>query len=606
MGTPGPSFGPYETEELLGRGGMGAVYRAIDRRSGARVALKVMLPQHGDDDRMVERFRREGRLGMAVRHENVVSLLEADEARGTLYLAFELVPGGSLGARLEKNGPIPWREAARLGAAIARGLAAIHAAGLVHRDLKPENVLIDSEGRPRIADLGLARRSGAQSQALTRSNEVVGTLAFMSPEQADAAKEIGPPSDLYSLGATLYALVAGEPPFEGHGIELVKKHLLEAPAPLRSHVPDVPQRLDALVLRLLSKEPLERGAGASAAARELDEIARGKVGSGTSRRWVLAPLLLGVLVAGIVVRRGPTKEPPSLPPPPPIAPVVSRTGTLPRGLRRGEGDELVNEKDGSVLIRIPATAFTMGRTFNGDDHQVTLSEFYVGKYEVTNALFKRYVEQGRHGEPTTAEVEGGATEAWDVDQKQYMSMRIDGASWRFPFGKEKPQAKDDEPVVLVTWQEANDYCEWAGLSLPTEAQWELAAGGEVGPYPWGKELDAHRANVQSGHLMPVGSFRDGHSPCGALDMCGNVFEWCWDYYGEYERVGVRHDPTGPDHPRNALFNERVVRGGSWNRRLEDATLFARNWQRTQPPVCFNDLGFRVVLDPKRSKRPGAK
>ncbi|HZU96076.1 MAG TPA: serine/threonine-protein kinase, partial [Planctomycetota bacterium] len=233
--------GPYRIEGLLGRGGMGAVHRAVDERTGTPVALKLLLPELARDLVFLERFRREGRLGAAIRAPNVVSLLEAGEADGQLYLAFELVGGGSLAARIARTGPIPWREAAALGAGIARGLAAVHAAGLVHRDLKPDNVLMDGEGRPKISDLGLARRSaGQQSQVLSKTGELVGTYEFMAPEQANSSREAGPPADLYSLGATLYALVTGNAPFEGSGITLVKKHMLDIPESLRATVADVP------------------------------------------------------------------------------------------------------------------------------------------------------------------------------------------------------------------------------------------------------------------------------------------------------------------------------------------------------------------------------
>ncbi len=601
-----PSFGPFQTEELLGRGGMGAVYRAIDRRSGARVALKVMLPEHGDDDRMLERFRREGRLGMAVRHENVVSLLDAGEAQGMLYLAFELVPGGSLAAQLASEGRLPWREAVRIGAGIARGLAAIHAAGLVHRDLKPENVLVDADGRPRIADLGLARRAAAQSEALTRTGEVVGTLEFMAPEQANATGDVDARADLYSLGATLYALMAGRPPFEGHGLALVKKHLMDRPPSLRARVPDVPRPLDALVLRLLAKDPATRGSGAGAVAEELEALAPGKVAPRSRRR--LVPLALAALAAAasiLALRHGPTEKSPPSPSPVPVAPVASTSDDLPPGLERGdERGEFRNRKDGSILVFVRGGTFTMGQAGSEPDkhpaHRVELDDFYLGKFEVTNEQFERYV-QATGREP---EAEGYHDDPGSIDPPI-----IAGASWRRPFGDRRPPSPTwrDEPVVQVSWLDANDYCVWAGLDLATEAQWEYAAGGGKSRYPWGDDADPTRANfLRPEGAMPVGSFAGrGDSWCRAQDMSGNVFEWCRDYTAFYDtrelvaKNPVRRDPDTVD-PQKAT--SRIMRGGSWNRDLRhNGEVYERNWH--PEGVHYDDVGFRVVLEPKRRKSP---
>src|SRR5262249_12683840 len=139
-------------------------------------------------------------------------------------LAIELVSGGSLNDKL-KLGPMPWREAIGYGAEIARGLAAIHAAGMVHRDLKPANVLIDEHGRAKISDLGIARVRMLGMPSLTRTSELLGTLSYMAPEQTDNTKNVGPAADLYALGATLYVLLTGRPPFQGNQNEIVTKLL---------------------------------------------------------------------------------------------------------------------------------------------------------------------------------------------------------------------------------------------------------------------------------------------------------------------------------------------------------------------------------------------
>src|SRR5207302_1090635 len=156
------------------------------------------------------------------------------------------VPGGSLRDLLKKRDRLDWRETASLGAGIARGLAAIHAAGLVHRDLKPENVLLDANGTPKITDLGLVGAHAAAlavSHALTKTGEVLGTLAYMAPEQADGQRQVTPGADLYALGAVLYEALTGGPVFRGTGYGLMKKHLVETPRSPSEAAPGIPEAL---------------------------------------------------------------------------------------------------------------------------------------------------------------------------------------------------------------------------------------------------------------------------------------------------------------------------------------------------------------------------
>src|SRR5579883_1455227 len=250
----GTRLGHYVVGKSLGKGGMGTVHEARDTRSGTVVALKVLDEKWLARPDIVARFRREAAAALALRHPCIVFLLDADLGARPPYLVFELQKGGSLADRLDRENRLPWRDAARIGAAIAAGLEAIHERGLVHRDLKPGNVLLDKKGHPRIADFGLVRGekgSGIDPTSLTESGEVVGTIEFMAPEQVKAGGEVKAPADLYALGCVLHTLLTGEPPFSGTGVDLMKKHLRERPRRPRSHVRGIPRALDALVLRLL-------------------------------------------------------------------------------------------------------------------------------------------------------------------------------------------------------------------------------------------------------------------------------------------------------------------------------------------------------------------
>ncbi len=253
MGATGPEIGGrYRLEELLGRGGMSEVWRARDLELDRTVALKLLAPTADD-----ERFRREARAVASLAHENVTQLYDYGEEHGRPYMVFEYLAGGTLDDRLRRRGRLPIAEAESIAAGIAAGLAHAHARGVVHRDLKAANVLFDAEGRPKIADFGIARLASSGS-TLTEGGTVLGTAAYISPEQA-AGQPAGPPSDVYSFGVLLYRMLAGRLPFESDDpLMLVTLHRDAEPPPVESLREDVPPALAALTAAALAKEPALR------------------------------------------------------------------------------------------------------------------------------------------------------------------------------------------------------------------------------------------------------------------------------------------------------------------------------------------------------------
>jgi tetratricopeptide (TPR) repeat protein len=286
---PGSQFGDFRIVAELGSGGMGTVYEAVDR-AGRSVALKLLKDTDADPEAL-ERFVREGRAAASVAHPNVAQVHAAGAIGSVPFIAFELLRGGSLEKRV-RFGRLDWREAAALGAQVARGLDAIHRAGLVHRDLKPANVLLDEDGRVKVADLGLARLGrGLASRALTKTGEVLGTPYYMAPEQVDRAKSVDARADVYSLGATLFELLTGRPPFEANQLQKLLYQVLSVrPKSPRELAPEVPVRLEQLVLRCLEKEVFLRPATAVEVATELEAIVQ--EGDRGPRR---SPLRLGLL-----------------------------------------------------------------------------------------------------------------------------------------------------------------------------------------------------------------------------------------------------------------------------------------------------------------------
>ncbi|WP_052509648.1 protein kinase domain-containing protein [Kitasatospora griseola] len=261
--------GRYELGEILGVGGMATVYRALDHQLGRPVAVKVLNGGLADDPRFAERFAREARLAALLSHPRIVTVFDSGLDQGSPYLVMELVHGDTLGRLIADQGTLPVERAVGIAAAVLDALSAAHAQGLVHRDIKPGNIMITHDGGVKVVDFGIARVGSSSGQQLTQAASVVGTAAYLSPEQATAG-EVDARADLYAVGCVLFEMLTGAPPFTADTpVAIAFKHVTEYPVPPAAVRPDVPPALDAAIMRLLAKHPAERPADANAAAAEL-------------------------------------------------------------------------------------------------------------------------------------------------------------------------------------------------------------------------------------------------------------------------------------------------------------------------------------------------
>ncbi len=553
----------------LGAGGMGTVYLAEQLTVGNRpVALKVLLRKLLDDPAFLLRFQNEAASTGRIRHPNVVTIYESGQSDdGSPYIAMEYLEGETLRQVLERRGALPLAGCAEILQQAARGLNSAHKLGILHRDLKPDNMFLtrseDGDQVVKVVDFGLAKMR--ESAAHTQTGTVLGTPVYMSPEQCLGMKseQLDARSDVYSLAVIVYELLTGRVPFRSETpIGYLHKHVSEAPPPLRTAAPGlaVPPQVEAVLMKALAKARDERHGSALDFSREFSAAASSAVGAPTPAPAPTTSSLTRVLD--------------NLEPPP-------EAGTV-----------KVNPKDGLKYVWIPPGTFVMGCSPGDGEgyvqesppHQVAITKgFWMGQTQVTVAAYRRFAAATGRQMPVTP---------------------VFNTGW----------ANREMPIVNVTWEEAQAYCEWAGGRLPTEAEWEYAAraGSTEARYApldeiaWcadnsGRErVDSAKlwsedqANffkrlVANGNATKEGGQKRANG-FGLYDTLGNVYEWVSDWYDEnYYLDSPSQDPQGP-----ATGQNRVQRGGAWFETSRGTRVSYRFGQN--PEIRVPAYGLRCVLE----------
>ena len=308
----GQTLDKYRILEEIGRGGMGVVYKAHDTVLDRLVAIKVLAPHLTWDQEFIKRFFREARVAARLKHPHIVTIHDVTQARGHHFIAMEYLEGRSLAEIIHRHGPLPPERAARILSQIARALDHAHAQGLVHRDVKPGNVIVGSHDNATLTDFGVAK--SLEGTRLTQSGVMVGTPAYMSPEQV-RQQPTGPATDVYALGVVAYEMLGGRPPFEGDTPHVLYAHAYEEPRPLPQVNSKVSPAVGAVVQKALAKAPGKRYGSAKAFAKALEQAVRSRGQEGVRKpppprpsspsvaRVSQAPLwpLIGALAAVIVV-----------------------------------------------------------------------------------------------------------------------------------------------------------------------------------------------------------------------------------------------------------------------------------------------------------------
>ncbi|MCX6899099.1 MAG: SUMF1/EgtB/PvdO family nonheme iron enzyme [Verrucomicrobia bacterium] len=619
----GQTFAGYEIICELGRGGMGAVYKARQPRLDRLVALKVMSSDLASDPDFVARFKREANAAASLNHENIVQVFSAGEFEGGHFIAMEFVEGTTLRHHIQNQGRLDPREAVAITILVAQALQyAWNKARLIHRDIKPENIFLSNVGEVKVGDLGLAKTVGGGTTSLTQTGMMMGSPHYISPEQARGLSDIDFRTDVYSLGCTLYHMLTGRPPYEGSDpLVVINKHVNEPPPAIFKVWPTCPIPLALAAGKMLAKNRNDRPASYEDLIEQLREV-HGKLKPATA----VAPVS--------------ASEPTQVLPAPAPKPVVARTSTprpTPAAKRKsvisdwrfviggaaavaliagavwwfagrggeGAGGTKVLDLGGGVkmeLVAIPPGEFLFG---NNPSHKAAIrDEFWLGRTEVTVGQWKQFV--AATGYETRAEKSNGAAH-WcpQGPGKGTVGAGSKGTYWRtlnvgFPL-------QDNHPVACITWNDAMAFCEWltererkAGrlradyvLRLPTEAEWEYACrAGTTTKFWWGDDVNDGEGRVNWGgtedgfeFMSPVDHFGErGRNRLGLADMLGNVAELCLDCF---DAAGTDGQPSGGT-PRCA------PRGGSFSPGRGDCS--TRN-PHARSELPYGTEGFRVCLGP---------
>lgn len=266
-------IGRYQVIRELGRGNMATVYLAKDLRLERDVALKILRTDGDDANGSFDRFQEEAKTAATLSHPGICPVYDVGTAEGRHYIAMGFIEGNPLSRYISPERKQPERQIALVVRKLARALSHAHKRGIVHRDLKPSNIMIDSEGRPVITDFGLAARMGEANVRLTQAGQIVGTPAYMSPEQANGETEnIGPPSDVYSLGVILYQLLTNQLPFDGSVVKVIYMIVTEEPEPPTTYRADIDPRVEDLCLTMMAKSIEDRPPSMEAVADTLGEF----------------------------------------------------------------------------------------------------------------------------------------------------------------------------------------------------------------------------------------------------------------------------------------------------------------------------------------------
>ncbi|MBL8149829.1 MAG: SUMF1/EgtB/PvdO family nonheme iron enzyme [Blastocatellia bacterium] len=603
--------GQYEIEALLGKGGMGTVYRARHILLGDQVAIKLLPPSLSGNSESLRRFLREGQAARKFHHPNVVTVHDLrNTPEGQIYMVLEYIDGRTLTEELKEHGTFTPAEAVAILSPIASALNAAHAVGVVHRDLKPDNIMLgkNAEGHRivKLLDLGIAKVKDTKEASLTLSGQILGTPPYMSPEQwgsatKDGGEKIDGRSDIYSLAVVMFELIAGYNPFDGETIqEIATQHVFNPPPLIHEHAQGISESFSRVLARALSKKRADRPSTCQEFIAELETALKDfctltekisqpqNLVTGSLKTKVFAedPYNTRISVSDPLVTKRAVLELP-------LSSfdfetvIVNNEGTIINGqgsraysfledVGNGIMMEMVAIPDGSFIMGSPETELKRLKE-EGPQHQVNVSKFLIGRYPVTQAQWKAV-----SGFP-----------------KIYRELNPDPSKFR----------GDNLPVENVSFDDCEEFCARLSArtgrpySLPSEAQWEYACrAGTTTAFYYGDTITWEIVNFNGNFryaAAPKGIYRSSTTAVGEVgfpnlfglsDMHGNIWEWCGDVWHDAYTDAPNDGTTwfGDTDP-----SRRVMRGGSWYTNSALCRSATRTASQSSSKSDF--VGLRVVI-----------
>lgn len=644
-------FGRYRILKRLGVGGMGTVYLATDTQLGREVAIKVPHFSDGDGPDVIARFYREARAAATLRHPNICPIFDVSQQDGVHFMTLGYIGGRPLSDLVAGvSGKRPdERRAAGIICKLAETLAEAHAHGIVHRDLKPSNIMIDDRGEPIVMDFGLAQRIDDSATRLTHTGSLIGTPAYMAPEQVRGELQVmGPSCDIYSLGVILYELLVGRRPFSGTLATVLYQIVHEDPSPPNEVRTGIDSQLSVICLRAIAKRPENRFRSMSELSAALQlwltplpveprpaarphRIDSGMLLAGSA---AAGTILLGILAWGLVPpRAGLDRAAISAVATPTVA-VAPFDHKQAAAHQQAWADYLrvrpvARNSIGMRLALIPPGEFTMGSTpaeiqsalkmenhprlaednpiqAEGPAHRVVFSRpWYCGVAEVTVGEFRKFVTATNY----ITQRERASAPVYDSEGRVFT---VRGVSWHTP----GHPSTDDSPVGWVSWEDAAAFCNWLsieenfappyqthdgtwaitagnGYHLPTEAQWEYACRAGTTAAFAAADDERTLLDIAWTGRNSTAPHRSGEKPANSfrlVDIQGNLEEWSQDWYSSGYADERQVDPSG-----FATGTSRVLRGGNFSNPF--AVCFRPTYRHHFDPSANSSIwGFRVVRD----------
>jgi serine/threonine-protein kinase len=582
----GQILGSYRLTRRIGAGGMGVVYIAEHTVIGKRAAVKVLLPEFSKDKALIARFVNEAKATTRIRHPGIVEVFDfGHHTDGSWFIVMEFLEGEPLAARLDRVGRISPHIGVKLLQQIAGALSTAHAAGITHRDLKPDNIFICPDPdvtrgeRAKVLDFGVAKLSGASANAShTVTGAILGTPRYMAPEQCRGANAVDHRADLYALGCIGYAIMCGRPPFLEEGLgDLLVAHMFTEPPRPTSLEPSISPPVEAVLMRLLAKEPDQRFQNAADVVTALELAERGQSMTGSivwappaapspsaemrvpvapttlssaagavyepapSRRWmVIVPVAIAVIagVGAAIILSGDKRKP---------ADDVSAVEATPADSHPARSEQPKEPNNLWIDIAAPGKK----RVVLGVSAKTAAASEQSGLRPERDVAAPSYAYEIQQHEVTWAELDS------------WLAVHADAAIHRPAWVPAEPAQRKDWPATGVPWETAYAYCQSVGGRLPSEAEWEYAARGPGrNAYAWGHEqLDRIRTHAYGGENARVVAVKSkdqdrtpGEADRALHDMMGNAQEWVADLW--------RNDKPGEDESwvqaDGATY--RVVRG----------------------------------------------